>query len=54
MEPPAGAGLAALDVPNLRASRDAGIIRRRDAWLSPAAQSIIYELKAICREHPRN
>jgi LysR family transcriptional regulator of gallate degradation len=51
---PEGAGLKMLDIPALRTSRGAGIISRRGAWLSPAAQSVITELKAICAADPKN
>lgn len=49
-----GAGLTRLDVPALRSRRNAGIMQRRGAWLSPGAQSLIEELKAICAEQPEN
>ena len=47
------AGLTMLNVPQLRASREAGIISRRGAWLSPATNAIISELKKICAGSPR-
>ncbi len=52
--PPEGVGLKMLDIPALRTRRSAGIISRRGAWLSPAAQAVIGELKAICAADPRN
>jgi len=48
-----GADLTMLNVPQLRASRDAGIMSRRGAWLSPAANAIINELKKICAGLPQ-
>jgi LysR family transcriptional regulator of gallate degradation len=51
---PGGAGLTGLHVPALRSRRDAGIMQRRGAWLSPGAQSVIEELRAICTETPEN
>jgi len=49
-----GAGLVMLDVPDLAARRAAGVITRRGAWISPAAQAIIAELRAICEADPHN
>lgn len=49
-----GVGLAFLDIPELRATRDAGLIARAGAWLSPAAEAVIRELRAICAADPRN
>jgi LysR family transcriptional regulator of gallate degradation len=40
---PTGAGLVALNVPALKSTRDAGIMQRRGAWLSPPAQAVIAE-----------
>lgn len=54
IRPPGGGGLTLLDVPALRSTRSAGIMRRRGAWLSPAAQTVLSELKAICREDGQN
>ncbi|MGH6923228.1 MAG: LysR family transcriptional regulator [Propylenella sp.] len=51
---PGGFGLTSLNVAALRSRRDAGIMQRRGAWLSPGAQSVIEELKAICTEWPEN
>jgi LysR family transcriptional regulator of gallate degradation len=48
-----GAGLTMLNVPQLRASREAGVIARRGVWLSPAANAIINELKKICASAPQ-
>jgi hypothetical protein len=43
-----------LQVGGLGGRRTAGIISRRDARLSPAAQAIVDELQAICRLDDRN
>lgn len=51
---PEAAGLVMLDVPQLAAKRAAGIITRKGAWVSPAAQSIIEDLRAICARVQRN
>lgn len=45
---PEGGGLVMLNVPELALSRDAGVITRKDSWVSPAAAGIIDALKAIC------
>jgi LysR family transcriptional regulator of gallate degradation len=41
-------------VPDLAASRKAGIVRRRTGWLSPAATAVVEELRRICAAEPRN
>ncbi|MBU2532033.1 MAG: LysR family transcriptional regulator [Alphaproteobacteria bacterium] len=51
---PEATGLTKLDVPALDSERKAGIISRKDGWLSPAATAIIDELKAICAKQERN
>ena len=51
---PEGDGLGLLDVPELRVVREAGIIRRRMSWLSPAAEAVVNELKALCADEPYN
>lgn len=51
---PEGVGLVALDAPELASERQAGVIRRRNAWLSPAAEAVIAELRAVCSAQPRN
>lgn len=51
---PEAAGLTNLDVPALDSKRKAGIISRKDGWLSPAAAAIIDELKIICTKQDRN
>ncbi|HZP98588.1 MAG TPA: LysR family transcriptional regulator [Reyranella sp.] len=49
-----GAGLVMLNVPPLTVRREAGIVLRRGAFLSPAARHLIDRLTAICRADPRN
>ncbi len=49
-----GAGLVMLKVEGMTSLRTAGVISRREARLSPAAQSIVDELTAICRLDDRN
>lgn len=51
---PEAQGLKMLDVPALAAQREAGVITRRDGWLSPAARELIGELQAISAEEPMN
>ena len=43
-----------LDVPKISARREAGIVKRRDGWLSPAAERVIDNLVAICATDPHN
>jgi LysR family transcriptional regulator of gallate degradation len=49
-----GAGLVILNVPSLDTSREAGLITRRTGWLSPAANALASELRAICEDEPQN
>src|SRR5262245_24043138 len=49
-----GAGLVMLNVPKLTSRREAGVVRRRGGWLSPAAQHVIAQLEAICAADPQN
>jgi LysR family transcriptional regulator of gallate degradation len=49
-----GAGLVMLNVPHLKVRREAGIVTRRGAWLSPAAARVIDHLAAICAADPQN
>jgi LysR family transcriptional regulator of gallate degradation len=51
---PESRGLRLLNVPALASVRRAGVITRKDGWLSPAAQAIVDELKAICALEPTN
>jgi LysR family transcriptional regulator of gallate degradation len=46
--------LALLKVPKISAVRHAGLISRKDGWLSPAAMAIIAELRTICAADPKN
>ncbi len=47
-------GLRMLKVPRISAVREAGIISRKDGWLSPAAVAIIEELRTVCAVAPKN
>jgi DNA-binding transcriptional LysR family regulator len=49
-----GSGLAWLDVPALVSSREAGILVRRDSWVSPAMRALMDELVLLCARDPRN
>jgi DNA-binding transcriptional LysR family regulator len=51
---PESRGLIMLHVPPLASVRAAGVIMRKDGWLSPAAQAIVDELKQICALKPTN
>ena len=54
LKTPEATGVVILDVPEVAAMRSAGIITRKDSWLSPAAEAIIEELTAICAREPTN
>jgi LysR family transcriptional regulator of gallate degradation len=54
LETAEGAGLTMLKVPRLTVRREAGVVLRRDGFLSPAAEHLIASLAAICRADPRN
>lgn len=47
-------GLTMLEVSKPSAVREAGIISRKDGWVSPAAMAIISELRAHCAVEPKN
>ena len=49
-----GKDLIMLDAPDLTVRREAGIVIRRGGWLSPAAQHVADQLKAICATEPEN
>jgi DNA-binding transcriptional LysR family regulator len=49
-----GEGLIMLDAPGVSVRREAGILMRRDGWLSPAMQALIDELCALSAVDPRN
>jgi hypothetical protein len=38
----------------LHADREAGIVRRKGGWLTPASTLIVEELMAICSIDPHN
>lgn len=49
-----GQDIAMLKVPRISAVREAGLISRKDGWLSPAATAIIAELRIVCAARPKN
>jgi LysR family transcriptional regulator of gallate degradation len=51
---PEGSHLRELDVPDLVTSRDAGLIFRAGAAVSPAAEVLAERLRDLCRASPRN
>lgn len=51
---PEATDLVMLDIPELEAVRSAGIIMRKDGWLSPAAETIVEELIEISAHEPTN
>lgn len=51
---PEGVGLSVLPVSKLVSERRAGVVRRKDSWLSPAAEALLGELRAICALEPAN
>jgi LysR family transcriptional regulator of gallate degradation len=54
LDMPEARELRLLNVPALTPRRDAGIVTRRDGFLSPAAQAIVEELRRICALEPTN
>jgi LysR family transcriptional regulator of gallate degradation len=54
LDMPEARELRLLSVPALTPRRDAGIVTRRDGFLSPAAQAIVEELRRICALEPTN
>lgn len=54
MKTPESEGLTMLHTPDWSSTRQAGIISRKDGWLSPAALAIIEALKKICALEPTN
>jgi hypothetical protein len=51
---PEATGIVMLDVPDVAVMRSAGIITRKDSWLSPAAEAVVDELVGICAREPTN
>ncbi len=49
-----GGGLAWLDVPALVSNREAGILVRRDGWVSPGMRAVMDELVRLCSQDLRN
>lgn len=51
---PEARGITMLDVETFSVIRKAGIISRKDGWLSPAALAVIETLRAMCARASRN
>ena len=51
---PEGEGLVVLPMTGLTSERAAGIVRRKDSWVSPAASVVIQALRTISAEDPHN
>jgi LysR family transcriptional regulator of gallate degradation len=51
---PEASGLKLLGVPEIASTREAGVIMRRDGFLTPAAHAIVEELRHICAREPTN
>ncbi len=51
---PEAKGLRLVSVAGLEPSREAGVVLRKDGFLSPAAEAIVEELKSICALEPTN
>ncbi len=49
-----GNGLTMLEVPQLNAKREAGILLRKGGWISPAMEAVIEEMRLTCARAPRN
>jgi len=54
LDGPEASGLVALDVVGFESAREAGIMLRKDAWLSPATRLVIAELTRLCAVNGRN
>ena len=54
LDMPEAKGLRLLNVAGLTSRREAGVILRKDGFLSPAAEAIVDELKRICALEPTN
>jgi DNA-binding transcriptional LysR family regulator len=54
LEMPEAAGLRLVTVAGLTTRREAGVVLRKDGFLSPAAEAIVEELKRICSLEPTN
>jgi LysR family transcriptional regulator of gallate degradation len=51
---PEARGLKMITVARLASRREAGVVLRKDGFLSPAAEAIVDELKSICALEPTN
>jgi DNA-binding transcriptional LysR family regulator len=54
LKTPEASRVVMLEIPELSAVRNAGIITRKNSWLSPAAEAIVEELVEICTREPTN
>ena len=54
LKTPEASGVVMLEIPELSAMRNAGIITRKNSWLAPAAEAIVDELVEICTREPTN
>ena len=54
LEMPEAKGLKLVTVTGMASRREAGVVLRKDGFLSPAAEAIVDELKRICALEPRN
>jgi DNA-binding transcriptional LysR family regulator len=54
LDMPEAKNLRLLSVPGITSRREAGIVLRKDGFLSPAAEAIVEELKEICAQEPTN
>ena len=54
LDMPEAKNLRLLSVVGLTSRREAGVVLRRDGFLSPAAEAVVEELKRICALEPTN
>ena len=54
LDMPEAKNLRLLSVAGLTSRREAGVVLRKDGFLSPAAEAIVEELKRICALEPTN
>ena len=54
LDMPEAKGLKLVTVAGLASRREAGVVLRKDGFLSPAAEAIVEELKRICALEPTN
>jgi hypothetical protein len=51
---PEAAGLVELPLPELVSNREAGLVIRKGALLSPAAEALAANMKTVCESDPIN